>query len=157
MPVAQADYAVLEATASIENPEEVEVDVISGALACDKCHVYYPVHNGIPRMLIYPTEVARIHAQENASWINKHLTSFRLPQSAPPPGEMAVLRNFSTEWTGYKWTGDSYWNMTPETMLRAQLYELGVPRYDLKHRLVLEVGIGLGGMLMLYHGPKIAK
>jgi len=144
-PPAEADYHVLEATAPIDDPTQVEIDITSGALACDLCRVYYPIYNGIPRMLIYPTRVAQLHAQENRAWLTTRLARFDLPQRIPPPGEQEVLRNFSTEWTGYKWTGASYWSLTPDMVLRCKRYELGLCRHDLQHRLVLEVGIGIGG------------
>jgi uncharacterized protein YbaR (Trm112 family) len=145
-PPAEAEYHVLEATAPIEDPNDVEIDIISGALACDACRIYYPIYNGIPRMLIYSTRVAQLHAQENRAWLTTRLAGFDPPQRIPPPGEQEVLRNFSTEWVGYKWTGVSYWSLTPDAMLRCKRYELGLgPRRDLQHRLVLEVGIGIGG------------
>jgi len=144
-PLAEADYHVLDATAPIEDPNDVESDIILGALACDACRIYYPIYNGIPRMLIYPTRVAQLHAQENQAWLTTHLAGFDLPQRIPPLGEQEVLRNFSTEWVGYKWTGASYWSFTPDMVLRRTRYELGLGRRDLQHRLVLEVGIGIGG------------
>ena len=144
-PLSESDYVVLAATAQIENRDELEIDVVTGALSCARCHVYYPIHNGVPRMLTYSTLVAQIHAQENAKWINQHLAGFRLPSAHPPPGEERVLRNFSKEWQDYKWTGASYWETTPETTLQCMRYSLGIPRHSVKHNLVLEVGIGIGG------------
>ena len=44
-----------------------------------------------------------------------------------------------------KWTGESYWNVTAEQMLECKRYELGVSPGDLKEKLLLEVGIGIGG------------
>ncbi len=142
---AEEDYQILEAIAPIEDPAQVEIDIISGVLACDACRIYYPIYNGIPRMLVYPTRVAQLHAQENRTWLTTHLAGFDLPQRIPPPGEQEVLRNFSTEWVGYRWTGASYWSLTPDMVLRCKRYELGLYRRNIKHRLVLEVGIGIGG------------
>src|SRR5438552_5739524 len=144
-PVAPADLAVLEATAPIDPTDEIEIEIVAGALICARCRCYYPIHNGVPRLLTYPTEVARVHAREHAQWIAEQLSGYTLPASEPPPGEAGVLRNFSTEWTGYRWSGSSYWDTTPETMLRVKRFELGVAKHELKHRLVLEVGIGVGG------------
>src|SRR5437867_655447 len=144
-PVASADCAVLDATAPIHETDEIEIDVVAGALTCGQCRVYYPIHNGIPRMLTHRTEVARVHARDLAPWIREQLKGFVLAEREPPPGEAAVLRNFSTEWTGYKWSGSSYWDATPETMLVVKRFELGLVKHPLQHRLVLEVGIGIGG------------
>jgi len=143
--LSESDYVVLAATAQIENRDELEIDVVTGALTCERCYVYYPIHNGVPRMLTYPTLVAQIHAQENVKWIDQNLAGFHLPRAEPPPGEERVLRSFSKEWQDYKWTGTSYWETTPETTLRCMRYSLGIPRHSLKHNLVLEVGIGIGG------------
>jgi len=144
-PVAPADRAALEAIAPIDRTDDIDTDVVAGALVCGSCRRYYPVHNGVPRMLTYPTEVAHVHAREHAAWIAERLAGFALPAGSPPPGEAGVLRTFSTEWTGYRWNGKSYWDTTPETMLRVKRFELGLGKHDLKHRLVLEVGIGIGG------------
>jgi uncharacterized protein YbaR (Trm112 family)/SAM-dependent methyltransferase len=141
--LSEADRVVMEAIATIQDLDDV--DIITGALTCEKCRVYYPVHRGIPRMLAFPTEVAKIHAQENEAWINTNLVGFALPNCDPAPGEAEVLRNFSTEWTEYKWDGESYWNTSTDVTLKTKRYELGVAKHSLKHRLVLEVGIGIGG------------
>jgi uncharacterized protein YbaR (Trm112 family) len=143
--VGPTDRAVLDATMQIDHDDEIAIDVVAGALVCAPCRVYYPIHNGIPRLLTYPTQVARVHAREQAPWIGEHLAGLSLPSSDPPPGEPGVLRTFSTEWTGYQWSGSSYWDITPETMLRAKRFELGLAKHPLKNRLVLEVGIGIGG------------
>ena len=143
--LSQGDYGVLDACVPIERSDEIEKDVTTGALVCKRCLVYYPVYHGIPRMLTYPTRVTQIHAQENVDWIAEHLSGFHPPRSVLPPGELTVLRNFSTEWEEYEWNGASYWNTTPENMLRCKRYELGLSKHKLKHKLVLEVGIGIGG------------
>jgi len=125
MPVAPSDGAVLEAVAPIKPSDDIDVDVVTGALVCPPCHLYYPIYNGIPRMLTYPTQVARVHAAEHAGWISECLQGFVLPAGSPPPGEAGVLRSFSTEWTSYKWNGTSYWDTTPEVMLQRKRFELG--------------------------------
>ncbi len=145
MPVAPSDGAVLEAVAPIEPSDDIHVDVVTGALVCPPCRLYYPIYNGVPRMLTYPTHVARVHAAEHAGWISECLQGFVLPAGSPPPGEAGVLRSFSTEWTSYKWNGTSYWDTTPEVMLQRKRFELGVEKHALKRRIVLEVGIGIAG------------
>jgi uncharacterized protein YbaR (Trm112 family) len=146
VPVSKIDYDILESDSSIEGIDEVELDVNSGALTCGKCSVYYPIYNGVPRMLTYPTRVVEVHLQENADWIDQNLSMFSVPRFAPPPGETEALRNFSREWGGYHWTGDNYWDTTPENMLRCMRYALGIPRHTLRHKLALEIGIGNGGI-----------
>src|SRR5512132_4129653 len=113
----QADYDVIEAIEKVESVEQLEEDVLTGALTCGKCRLYYPVYRGIPRLLTYSTAVAKRFVDEHAVWISQRLEAFGLPSFAAPPGEEAALRNFSTEWTGYEWTGDSYWATTPENIM----------------------------------------
>jgi 2-polyprenyl-3-methyl-5-hydroxy-6-metoxy-1,4-benzoquinol methylase len=96
-------------------------------------------------MLTYRTGVAESHAQSDPGWIAANLDGFPLPEKEPPVGELRILRNFSTEWLGYKWTGRGYWNLSADHMLECKRYELGVSPGDLKQKLLLEVGIGIGG------------
>jgi uncharacterized protein YbaR (Trm112 family) len=122
-----------------------DADVTFGALTCDACAIYYPVWNGVPRMLTYRTHVAEVHAESDPRWIAANLAGFTLPDREPPLGERQILKNFSTEWLGYEWTGRSYWNLTAEQMLKCKRYELGVAPGELRGKLLLEVGIGIGG------------
>ena len=145
-PINEVDYDLLRAIAPIADRHEVDIDIITGALACRACRVYYPIYNGVPRMLTYATEVARVHRQKNYSWIEEHLSGLTLPHCAAPPGEKEVLRNFSTEWTGFKWCGRSYWSTTPAIALDWMRYSLGTSKHPLQDKLTLEVGIGIGAM-----------
>src|SRR5438034_456848 len=70
----QSDYVVFESTRKIEDPGEVQIEVITGALTCTQCCVYYPISNSVPRILSYPTPVARIHAEQNANWVRQNLS-----------------------------------------------------------------------------------
>jgi len=135
--IAQVDDATRHST----NDDEVEL----GALTCGACAVYYPIWHGVPRMLTYRTQVADAHRQLAHDWIAANLQGFTLPDREPPVGERQVLRNFSTEWLGYEWTGKNYWNVTAEQMLKCKRYELGISPGDLTQKLLLEVGIGIGG------------
>src|SRR3989442_13584245 len=112
-PVAPADLAVLEATAPIDPTDEIEIEVVAGALICARCRCYYPIHNGVPRLLTYPTEVARVHAREHAQWIAEQLSGYTLPASEPPPGEAGGLRNFSNEWTATREVGSGFLGSDP--------------------------------------------
>ena len=143
--VSSDDFQVFETIEHIENRDEIDIDIVTGALTCKRCKIYYPIHNSIPRMFVFMTHIAQIHTEENADWIKANLNGFALSASEAPPGETTVLRNFSTEWKEYKWLGDSYWDTTPENMLRCKRYELGIPKYPLTNKIVLEVGIGIGG------------
>ena len=65
--VSESDYVVLNVTAKIEHPAEVEIDVITGALTCRQCRLYYSVDNSVPRIQTYSSRVAEIHAQHNTA------------------------------------------------------------------------------------------
>jgi hypothetical protein len=80
-------------------------------------------------MLTYATEAARIHRRENAAWIQEHLPGISLPSCPAPPGEEEVLRNFSTEWTQYDWSGRSYWSATPAKVLEGMRFALGTSQH----------------------------
>src|SRR5437667_12286533 len=67
------DYEILERTAPIVDCDEVEIEITNGALSCKHCGVYYPILNGIPRMLTYPSEVAEIHAKLNSVWLEENV------------------------------------------------------------------------------------
>ncbi len=140
-PVSPEDYAVLQSVAPVTASDDVEVDILVGALTCEHCRVYYPIHNGIPRLLSYSTEVARVHAEVNAGWIRERLSGYVLPGGDPTPDDEAVLRNFSPESTGHNGTGTS---LTPETTGNRKSYKLGIPGQHQKPDLVLAVGIGTG-------------
>lgn len=140
------DVRVLDSVASSTHTAELETEIITGALTCHECGVYYPIHDGLPRMLTYPTGVAQLHAERNQDWIRTELLGFRLPDMASPPGEQAVLRNFSREWQEYRWSGKSYWQATPEHMMRCMRYVLGLDKHSFEQKLVLDVGMGIGGI-----------
>jgi uncharacterized protein YbaR (Trm112 family)/SAM-dependent methyltransferase len=136
----------IDRTTPITEEDEIETDVEEGALACPACHVYYPILHNVPRMLIYPTQVALHHAKANASWLQQTLPGFTLPSAIPPPGEKEVLRNFSTQWTEFGFSGRSYWSTTPTRAIDWMRYSLGTRRHPFRGQLALEVGIGIGAM-----------
>lgn len=142
--VSDLDLQICQAISPIDKLEEIEMDISVGALTCQRCKVYYPIYNGIPRMLTYEDRIGQIHAEENKEWIEGHLKGFSLPNRTIPQGEKMILKSFSTEWLGYKWTGESYWGMKLDDRLKCIQYELATDRYSLKHSLLLEVGIGVG-------------
>lgn len=143
--VSDKERVIIASTEQITTEEEIIQDVLTGALVCEKCKIYYPIINGVPRMLTYTCDVTKVFTEQNATWIKENLQDYKLPSETPTQGEEEVLRNFSTEWINYEWTGESYWNTTPENMLLCKRFELGLDKHKIKHNLVLEVGIGIGG------------
>ena len=145
-PASDTDRRVLSAVAPIADADQIDIDITTGALSCASCRVYYPIFNSVPRMLTYWTKVAGLHAEENAAWVKEELIGFALPASPVPPGEQEVLRNFSTEWTRYKWSGKSYWSATPARVLDWMRFSLGTSRHTLRGKLALDAGMGIGGI-----------
>jgi SAM-dependent methyltransferase len=62
------------------------------------------------------------------------------------PGEETVLRTFSSEWLNYDWDGQAYWAFRPDVVFKSMNFMLDLARNPVKNRLVLEVGIGIGGI-----------
>ena len=96
-------------------------------------------------MLTFDSDVAQDFRARYGRWIEINLDGFSPPNGRPTPGERAILRNFSKEWNDYAWTEESYWDMSPEQALACKRFELGLSRHSIKHKLVLEVGTGIGG------------
>lgn len=128
------------------DPALFSKEVITGALLNRARKIFYPIDQGIPRMLVFPTGVARKFAEKHAERIASELSGFTLPHGTAMPGEETVLRTFSSEWVNYDWDGKSYWNSVPDVLYRSMNFMLDLDRRPVKDKLVLEVGIGIGGI-----------
>lgn len=125
---------------------DFEREVKTGCLVNRRLHVYYPVVAGVPRLLVFPTKVSAEFAAAYRTRLGQQLPGCRPPSEAARPGEQAVLASFSSEWLNYEWDDRAYWNQTPEDMYRSMDFVLDLDAKDLRDRLVLEVGIGVGGI-----------
>jgi uncharacterized protein YbaR (Trm112 family)/SAM-dependent methyltransferase len=128
------------------NPELFTTEVVTGVLINRSRKVFYPIHQGIPRMLVFPTGVARHFAEKYATRIASELPGFTLQQEESMPGEETVLRTFSSEWVNYDWDEESYWNLSPEAIYSTMSSLLDLRHKPIRNKLVLEVGIGIGGI-----------
>jgi uncharacterized protein YbaR (Trm112 family)/2-polyprenyl-3-methyl-5-hydroxy-6-metoxy-1,4-benzoquinol methylase len=128
------------------DPELFSTEVVTGLLLNRTKRIFYPIHQGIPRMLVFPTGVARHFTEEHAERLTRELPGFTLAQDHPMPGEETVLRTFSTEWVNYDWDEGSYWNLSPNVMYKSMNFMLDLGRRPVRDKLVLEVGIGIGGI-----------
>lgn len=126
--------------------EEFSRDVTSGMLVNPRLRIMYPIIRGIPRMLAFPIPITTTWVEENAARLEKDYSDHTLPGEKPFPGELDVLRTFSTEWVDYDWDGETYWNLDPTTMFRCMRFVLDLERKPVTNKLVLEVGIGIGGI-----------
>lgn len=123
---------------------ELEDEIIEGALLNPRSKVLYPIHRGVPRLLVFPTAVARDFAAQHRQLLATELPEYRLPDGEGVPGEEDVLRSFSAEWLGYEWDGRSYWNLRPEEWFRCMRWTLGLDDHPVHGGRLLEVGIGVG-------------
>jgi uncharacterized protein YbaR (Trm112 family)/SAM-dependent methyltransferase len=121
-------------------------EIITGVLINRRRRIFYPIQGGIPRMLVFPTDIGRKFAMKHAQRITRELSGFSMPQEIGMPGEQTVLRSFSAEWVDYDWDGQSYWGVSPDMLYKCMSVLLDLPRRPVRNRLVLEVGIGIGGI-----------
>ena len=70
----------------------------------------------------------------------------RSPICLPCREKTTFYAPFPDEWVNYDWDGQSYWNLTPEAWFRCMRFVLGLDRFPLDRKLVVEVGMGIGGV-----------
>jgi len=128
------------------DPELFSKEIISGALVNRARKILYPIHRGIPRMLVFPTGIANHFTKTHAKRLARELPEFTTPHETPTPGEDTVLRTFSSEWMNYDWNDRAYWNISPDAMYKSINFMLGLGQKPVKDKLVLEVGVGIGGI-----------
>jgi uncharacterized protein YbaR (Trm112 family)/SAM-dependent methyltransferase len=128
------------------DPDLFSKEIITGVLLNRAKKIFYPIHHGIPRMLVFSTGLGRQFAKRHADRIASELRGFAMPQEIATPGEEIVLRTFSTEWVKYDWDGQSYWSVRPDTIYESMNFLLDLNRRPVKDKLALEIGIGIGGI-----------
>jgi len=128
------------------DPAKYSKEIRTGFLVNHARKIFYPIHAGIPRMLVFPTDVARKFLDKHARRIASELPGFSTPEKPGMPGEQEVLRTFSSEWVNHGWDEQSYWGVNPAALYRSMEYLLDLPRRPIKDKLALEVGIGVGGI-----------
>ena len=97
-------------------------------------------------MLVFPTAVVSQFARRNRARIERDAPGCAAPAERGTPGEEAVLRSFSNEWLHYEWDERAYWGQSAEDLFRSMDFALDVENKQLRDKLVLEVGIGIGGI-----------
>jgi len=128
------------------DPAALSADVISGALLNRSRKIVYPIYRGVPRMLTFPTRVAEEFWKERGPDLARQAPGFELPREAAQPGEVDVLRTFSSEWVNFDWDGQTYWGLDPELWFKSMRFILDLERHPVEGKTVLEVGIGVGGV-----------
>lgn len=128
------------------DPATLTTDVLYGALLNTQRKIIYPIYQGVPRMLTFRTSVAEVFWNQFSDRIARELPGFTLPSERAIPGEEDVLRTFSSEWVNYDWDGKKYWNLEPDAWYQCMRFALGIAERPVDGKLVLEVGIGIGGV-----------
>ena len=121
-------------------------EIVTGVLVNRSRKLLYPIHRGVPRMLVFSTGVAAEFADLHAARMRAEFPGFSLPNETSMPGEADVLRTFSSEWVNYDWDAQSYWNLTPDAWFRCMRFVLELDEFPVRDKLVLEVGMGIGGV-----------
>lgn len=128
------------------DPSSFSKNIVTGLLVNRVKKIFYPIYRGVPRLLVFPTRAGDEFVKAHSKRLADELRGFTLPQEPPAPGEKDVLRSFSNEWVSYDWSPDAYWNLSHEDMYRSMRFLLDLESRPLKQKLVLEAGIGIGGI-----------
>jgi uncharacterized protein YbaR (Trm112 family)/SAM-dependent methyltransferase len=128
------------------NPALFSKEILTGVLLNRDRKIFFPIHQGVPRMLVFPTSVTRVFTKEHAERLARELPGFTIPHETGMPGEETVLRTFSSEWVNYDWDKQSYWSVRPDVIYKSMNFLLDLTRRAVSDKLVLEVGIGIGGI-----------
>lgn len=128
------------------DPALLSREIITGVLVNQAKKIFYPIHNGIPRLLIFPTGVVEEFVNKNKERITKELDGYTTPHEAAMFGEETVLRTFSSEWVNFGWDGKTYWGIEPSIIYKSMRWLLKLEENSIRNKSVLEVGIGVGGI-----------
>jgi uncharacterized protein YbaR (Trm112 family)/SAM-dependent methyltransferase len=128
------------------DPQALEHEVLTGVLVNESRKLLYPVHSGVPRMLTFSNAVARQFADLHAARLHDEFAGYAFANESSMPGESDVLRTFSSEWVNYDWNSRSYWNLTPDAWFRAMRFVMQLDRFPVQDKLVMEIGMGIGGV-----------
>jgi uncharacterized protein YbaR (Trm112 family)/SAM-dependent methyltransferase len=125
---------------------EITKEVRTGVLINRARKLFYPIMSGVPRMLTFRTGVGAEFQARYAKRLADEFPGYSMPDEQATPGEAAILRTFSSEWVNYDWDGEAYWNLEPDAWFRCMRFALDLDRHPLAGKLVLEAGIGIGGV-----------
>jgi uncharacterized protein YbaR (Trm112 family)/SAM-dependent methyltransferase len=127
-------------------PESLSTDVKEGYLVNRRRKILYPIINGIPRLLTFKNSQTERFFESHRDRLEKEAPGFALPEGNGTPGERDVLRSFSAEWTEYGFDEEKYWNVRADVLYKSMDFLLDLKRQPVQGKLVLEVGIGIGGI-----------
>jgi len=128
------------------DPGYLSREIETGILLNRERKICYPIVRGVPRMLVFRTDVGEHLLREFGRRLRRESPGFEMPRQDPMPGEGDVLRTFSREWLDYEWDGCTYWNLNPYNMDTCMYLMLDIDRRRVRDKMVLEMGIGIGGI-----------
>jgi uncharacterized protein YbaR (Trm112 family) len=128
------------------DPAELTEQVLEGVLVNREDRLFYPIVDGVPRLLTFPSKRAIEFTERHRRWLESHVPGHRLPGGDPMPGELDVLRAFSTQWKGFEFADGDGVEVEFASAYQQLATMLDVGTRPLRGRLVLEAGIGLGAM-----------
>lgn len=125
---------------------DFDEEISSGVLVNDRLQILYPIHGGVPRLLVFEHPLNAHFRKQWKGRLERQHPGYSLPDRAAMPGEPNVLRTFSSEWTGYGWRPTAYWNQSAENWFRSMDFVLGLSPEKFCGGRILEVGVGIGGV-----------
>jgi uncharacterized protein YbaR (Trm112 family)/ubiquinone/menaquinone biosynthesis C-methylase UbiE len=137
--------------------KQFEKEIISGVLINRDRKIYYPIYNGVPRMLTYDCKVFDIFREKFSTKIKQELKGYETPSLIAPVGEESVIRSFSKEWLEYNWDPNKYWKIKPGLMYKSMRFMLDIDNRPVKNKRMLEIGIGIGGMADYFSSKELSE
>ena len=137
--------------------KQFEKEIISGVLINRSRKIYYPIYNGVPRMLTYDCKVFDIFKEKFSAKIKQEFKGYETPSLFPPVGEESVIRSFSKEWLDYNWDPNKYWKIKPELMYKSMRFMLDIDNKPVKNKSMLEIGIGIGGIADYFSSKELSE
>jgi ubiquinone/menaquinone biosynthesis C-methylase UbiE/uncharacterized protein YbaR (Trm112 family) len=124
--------------ASGKNTEEYLTEIDHGLIYCDKCNVYFPIINGIPR--IYKG-VEQYYNIEELKVANNTLSEIK--------NQEKVKQSFSKEWEELNYDDNLIWLWTVDSRIETFFEEIGITDAEvLKGKLMIDCGCGSGIVAM---------
>lgn len=117
--------------------------VESGLFACANCRLAFPIFEGLPIFLLYPTELHKEFSAEFKDDMEATNLGYSFPNASPAAGEEFVMKSFSKEWLSYDYDG-VIWELSYDDHEKRFLAEIGPEFCQTTRQNFLEVGCGIG-------------
>ncbi|MBX2916325.1 MAG: class I SAM-dependent methyltransferase [Cyclobacteriaceae bacterium] len=125
---------------------DFEINILSGLLLNRRKKIFYPIFAGVPRLLTFKHSLLdKFNNQFLSELVKFTQNGYSYVQDEEIPGEKNILASFSNEWTDYGYSEEVYWGQSTNVYNESLFSTINHENQNLKHKLVLEVGIGSGG------------